>query len=432
MKKKLLIYAHYYAPDIASTGQIITELAEGLLNYFEIVVICAVPSYSGIIEEKYKKRKYYKEEINGVQILRVRVPEFYKGNKVSRVKNIITYFFRSMKATCKVDNQDYVFTVSQPPILGGLLGVWGKWIKKAKYIYQVQDWNPCQATAVGYIKSQFIRKLMLALDKFSCKQADLVITVGRDMIETLKQRFTNKYGVISKDMPRAALINNWIDETKIYPLKEEDKQVLEFRKKNNLNGKFVIMYSGNLGLYYDLENILKVIRKFDSKTRTAISEKYPYGQEVAFAFVGDGAVKNKLVLYKKQHSMSNVVFIPYQDKENVLYSLNAGDVHWCVNAKGIKGACCPSKYYGIAAVGKPVLGVLEKGTEIRCLIEETNSGLVCEPGDYKAIEKNIDWFLKHAGEEKLKIMGQRGHQYLIENLTKEKSIKKYREEILKC
>ena len=27
-KKKLLIYAHYYVPDVASTGQILKELAE--------------------------------------------------------------------------------------------------------------------------------------------------------------------------------------------------------------------------------------------------------------------------------------------------------------------------------------------------------------------------------------------------------------------
>ena len=53
-KKKLLIYAHYYIPDTASTGQILRELAEGMLDKFDITVICVVPSYLGTIEEKYK------------------------------------------------------------------------------------------------------------------------------------------------------------------------------------------------------------------------------------------------------------------------------------------------------------------------------------------------------------------------------------------
>ena len=50
-KKNLLIYAHYYIPDTASTGQILRELAEGMLDKFNITVICVVPSYLGTIED---------------------------------------------------------------------------------------------------------------------------------------------------------------------------------------------------------------------------------------------------------------------------------------------------------------------------------------------------------------------------------------------
>ena len=96
VKKNLLIYAHYYIPDTASTGQILRELAEGMLDKFNITVICVVPSYLGTIEDKYKTQKYYEEEINGVKVLRTRVPEFSKTNKKSRVKNIVSYFFGAM------------------------------------------------------------------------------------------------------------------------------------------------------------------------------------------------------------------------------------------------------------------------------------------------------------------------------------------------
>ena len=113
-KKKLLIYAHYYIPDTASTGQILRELAEGMLDKFDITVICVVPSYLGTIEDKYKTQKYYEEEINGVKVLRIRVPEFSKTNKKSRVKNIVSYFFGAMGATFKVGKMDYVFSISQP------------------------------------------------------------------------------------------------------------------------------------------------------------------------------------------------------------------------------------------------------------------------------------------------------------------------------
>ena len=67
-KKNLLIYAHYYIPDTASTGQILRELAEGMLDKFNITVICVVPSYLGTIEDKYKTRcKSFKDKSTGVQ-----------------------------------------------------------------------------------------------------------------------------------------------------------------------------------------------------------------------------------------------------------------------------------------------------------------------------------------------------------------------------
>lgn len=418
-KKNLLIYAHYYIPDTASTGQILRELAEGMSDSFNITIICVVPSYLGTIEDKYKTQKYYEEEINGVKVLRIRVPEFSKTNKKSRIKNVVSYFMGAMGATFKVGKMDYVFSISQPPILGGLLGVWGKWVKHAKFIYNIQDFNPEQVLAVGYAKSRFITDVMMAFDKFSCKRSDLVITVGRDLVETVEKRFKGK------KVPKTVMINNWIDENEIYPLPENNERVLAFKKKYGLDNKFVIMYSGNIGLYYDLENLIKVIERFGTDTRTAD------GREVVFAFIGAGTVLDKLVSYVKEHNMDNVKFIPYQDKADLIYSLNAGDVHWCVNAKGIKGVSCPSKYYGLAAAGKPVIGVLESGSEVRCLIEDTHGGLCCEPGEYDHIEKNIRWFIDNAGSSEIKDMGIRSRDNLEKNLTRDVSVRKYAEEIMK-
>lgn len=418
-KKNLLIYAHYYIPDVASTGQIIKELAEGMLDTFNITIICVVPSYTGVIEEKYKTQKYYKENINGVNIIRIRVPEFTKSSKKSRIKNIISYFMGAISATFKVGKQDYIFSISQPPILGGLLGTFGKWIKHAKFIYNIQDFNPEQTMAVGYSKNKLVMKTMMTLDKFSCRRSNLIITVGRDLIETVNKRFKNK------KVPKTVLINNWINEKEIYPLEKENEKVEEFKKKYNLENKFIIMYSGNIGLYYDLENIFKVIEKIKPGTKTNDNK------EVIFAFVGAGTILQNLKDYQEEKNMDNVVFIPYQNKDDLIYSLNAADVHWCVNAKGIKGVSCPSKYYGIAAAGKPILGVLEENTEIRLLIEGINGGLVSSPSDYETIENNINWFINNADSDELQNMGKRSREYLVDNLTKDISINKYKEEILK-
>lgn len=417
-KKKLLIYAHYYVPDAASTGQIVKELAEGLTDTFDITVICVVPSYTGKIEEKYKKEKYYFEEMNGIKLVRLRVPEFCKSNKKSRILNIMAYFMRAIAVTIKLGDFDYIFSISQPPILGGLLGVFGKFIKKAKFIYNIQDFNPEQITVVGYSKNRLILKFMMLLDKFSCRKSDKVIVVGRDMEERLKQRFN------FKNVPSHTYINNWIDEEQIFPLDESNIGVQNFKKKYGLMNKFVIMYSGNIGLYYDLENIIKVIEKFPQGTRSK------NGREIVFVFVGAGSILPVLEDYVDKHKMKNVYFIPYQKKEELIYSLNAADIHWCVNAKGIKGVSCPSKYYGIAAVAKPVLAVLEKGSEINLVIEEAKSGVCSLPTNYESIKESIELLINLNAKE-LHLIGKNGYDNFIRNYRSSECIKKYECTILK-
>jgi len=405
MKRKLLVYAHYFYPDVASTGQILTELCEGLREEFDITVICVVPSYDGKVAEKYKSKRIHREEHNGIQLIRVRVPEFQKKNKISRVKNILAYFFNAIIATFSAGKQDVIFSISQPPILGGLLGVIGKKLKRAKYIYNIQDFNPEQTQAVGYSKSKFILSFARALDKYSCKCADTVVIVGRDMQQTLESRFQGK------KVPENIVINNWIDEKQIFPLSPINPRVVSFKEEYGLQDKFVFMCSGNIGLYYDLENIIKIIGEFK------------HSEDVVFAFVGDGIMKQTLVDYVIENKMDNVKFIPYQDKEDLIYSLNAADAHLVTNAKGIKGISVPSKIYGVMASGKAVLGILEEESEARLLIENCNCGKCVCPGDYKNIKSAISEIIED--QVSFKQMGAKGRKTIEDKLRKNTSINKY-------
>ena len=410
MRKKLLMYTNYFYPEVATTGQILTELAEGLSETFEITVICEIPSYAQAIDEKYKIKRFYFEEYKGIKVIRVRVPEVNKQSKVSRVKYILSYFFNCIGATCKVGKFDLVFTVTQPPILGGLLGIIGKMVTRGKLMYQIMDFNPEQTIAVNYAGNKIIIGAMMWFDKLSCRFSDVVVTLGRDMQETLYKRFNNK------KIPANVVINNWIDETKIYPLEFSNERVSAFRKQYGLEGKFVIMTSGNIGLYYDFENLLKIMTKFKDE------------KEVVFLFVGDGLVKPKLQEYVKEHRLQNVIFAPFQKKEDLNYSLNAADVHIVTNALGVKGVSVPSKIYGILAVNKPIWGILEKGSEAWRIIEDSNCGILAEAANYEQIENT----LKQVIAEKDKFIKEHstGRSYLESYLGKSKSIKAYRDALL--
>lgn len=410
MKKKLLMYTNYFYPEVATTGQILTELAEGLTDTFDVTVICEIPSYAQAIDEKYKTKRFYFEEYKGMKVIRVCVLEVNKQSKVSRVKYILSYFFNCIGATFKAGKFDLVFTVTQPPILGGLLGVIGKMATRGKLMYQIMDFNPEQTIAVNYVGNRMVLRAMMWFDKLSCRTSDVVVTLGRDMQETLYKRFKNK------NVPNNVVINNWIDETKVYPLEHSDERVAAFRKQYGLEGKFAIMTSGNIGLYYDFENLLKIMAKFKDE------------KDVVFAFVGDGLVKPKLQEYVEKHQLTNVVFAPFQKKEDLNYSLNAADVHIVTNALGVKGVSVPSKIYGILAVNKPIWGILEKDSEAWRIIKDSNCGIIAEAANYEQIEETLRTVI--AEKEKFVEKHSTGRAYLEAHLTKNQSIDAYRKALL--
>lgn len=407
IRRKILAYSIYYYPEVASTAQLYSELFEALSNEFDITVICAVPCYSGAVPSEYLEKRLYFEEKNNVRIVRVPVREFSKDDKRSRVFNIIDFWIGARRATKHLEGKfDLVFTYSQPPILGGMLGTYGSSKLGVPLVYGIQDFNPEQTMAIGYAGNTFLHKAMMHLDKRSCRRSSLVVVPGRDLQETLAGRFSKT------KVPNNIVINNWIAEEEVVPLPKDHPRVAAFRRDFGLTGKFVIMYSGNIGLYYDLEGIMGILGKFKDRN------------DLAFAFVGEGAVKQKLETYAQDHALSNVRFIPYQAKENLTYSLNSADVHLVANAKGIKGVSVPSKLYGIMATNVPVFGVLEEGSEAWRIIEESGCGVCAHAGNYYEVETA----LKHIVDERVAFVSKyaTGRAYLEKSLTKHAAIAKYR------
>ncbi|MCO7124207.1 glycosyltransferase family 4 protein [Sporolactobacillus shoreicorticis] len=410
MSKKIIFVINYFYPDPASTGQLLTELCLALQDSFKITVIAAQPGgYSGGSGKAHKTFEI--GSLEKIKIVRIKVPKVNKASKLSRFKYITAYFILATIAMIRERSVDIIYTISTPPVLGGVIGTIGKMIKRTKHVYNIQDFNPEQAEAVSYTKSKWIFKTAEAVDKISCRLSDEIVLVGQDMAETLKKRFQNKR------VPTHLVINNWTDEDQIVPMNKAVEPIHRFLEENNLLGKFIVMYSGNLGLYYDLENLVRVTNQFTD---------YP---DLAFVFIGDGAVKQGMQDYVRHEGIENVFFLPYQPKEFIKYSLNAADVHLVVNQKGIKGVSVPSKIYGVMAAGKPILGVLEQGSEAERLISASGCGEVVEPQNYEGVAKLIKQFYLMSDEER-KRMGLRGRTYLEGHLTRELSISKYKKMLM--
>ncbi|MCC3376000.1 glycosyltransferase family 4 protein [Cohnella sp. REN36] len=405
MKKPHIVFVlNYFYPDLASIAQLLTELVTHLKDDFRLTVITAQPGYAG--EEVMETKRVAYDQMDQIRIIRIKLPKVNKRNKFSRLKYISTYFFYANFLLLRQKDVDLIYTTSQPPILGGLIGTIGKIFKRCMHVYNIQDFNPEQAEATGFMKSRLVFRIAKWIDNLNCRFADHIVTIGQEMQETLKKRFSNR------TVPESSVIFNWANEEDIVPLPKEYPQVEAFKKQYGLLDKFIVMYSGNIGLYYDLENLIKIAYEFRDVP------------DLAFVFIGEGAVKQTLVDYANEHHLQNVYFVPYQLVENLKYSLNAADIHLVVNQKGIKGVSVPSKIYGVMAAGKPVLGVLEKGSEAHRLIQESGCGNVVEPQQYAEIIACIKEMYA-MNRDDLVTRGLKGRQYLDQHLRKDIALDQY-------
>jgi glycosyltransferase involved in cell wall biosynthesis len=107
---------------------------------------------------------------------------------------------------------------------------------------------------------------------------------------------------------------------------------------------------------------------------------------IRFAITGGGAQLARV----RAAAPANVVFRDYAPREELNESLASAGVHLVSLLPPLEGLIVPSKFYGILAVGRPVIFIGAGGGELARLIREHDCGFTVEPGDSRALIAAID------------------------------------------
>ena len=106
----------------------------------------------------------------------------------------------------------------------------------------------------------------------------------------------------------------------------------------------------------------------------------------SFLFVGGGHHFAKLAQAVKHRGLTNFRSASaIRIDLSLKFSLGVPDVHWISLRPELEGLVVPSKFYGIAAAGKPIIAIGSKDGEIARLVQQHQCGFVVEPGDFKAL-----------------------------------------------
>ena len=399
-KIKVCIITIFFYPDEASTASLLTDLAVGLKeNGCDVKVYTGQPSY-GNTKTKLKKRENYK----GVEIQRVFNTQFDSRKKLGVLCNG-TIFFVSVLWKILLSKEERIFLiVTNPPFLL-YMGYIFKKLKRKKYVVIVHDIFPDIGIKVGVMKEGISTKIWDKTYSWIYENSDSIIVLGEDMAGVIKRKINKK------KYPKIKVIQNWEDENFIIPLNKEKNW---FSMQYNLVDKFVVVYSGNMGLHHNLDVLLR-------------AAEYLKTEKIKFLLIGEGNQKRKLVEKAKSMNLGNVEFLPRQYRQNLPYIMTCGDVIIVSQEQGTEGLCVSCKLYTAMAAGKPILAIIGENSEIARVVKKYNCGIVANTGNAQGVAEALLNFQKD--KNMCAVMGENARRAFEDNFTKNHAINKYYEVI---
>lgn len=344
---RILFLNRSYWPDAEATGQLLTELCEDLCQDFEVSVLCGQPNQNPGQHEFVESGD---EQHQGVHISRVKNSKFPKRSLLGKLINFLSFLWYAFWRVRKLPKPDVVVCETDPFLLP-FLAVWIRFRKRCKLVFYLQDIYPDVAIAVGKARNGIFIRLLRRMLRSCYRRADCIVVLSEDMKQTI-----SNWGTL--DSVPIKIIPNWIDTTKIVPVKQDNT----WRQEHGFDAEnlFLIMYSGNLGLSQDLSIVIDAAKKLQDLP------------ELQFVFVGEGASRDALI--KQSEGLRNVTFLPYQPRERLAESLSAADLHLLPIRKEALDCLMPSKLYGILASGTAVLSIAPESSELARIIVEEQVG----------------------------------------------------------
>jgi colanic acid biosynthesis glycosyl transferase WcaI len=307
--------------------------------------------------------------INGVEVIRVGVASFTRASHWRRAWSYLTLYPQLMWQVWKLGKVDAVVSMTDPPLQ--VAAVTMAACRAGRKIHWAQDVYPELAEELGVIRrGGFLARVLRAVSNWALRRQDDVVAVGRCMRERLVRR-----GV---DAGKIEVIPNW---SSVGAVSEEEVRAM--REKLGWNGKFIALYSGNIGLAHDFETLVGAAKLLE-------------GAGVQMVFAGEGPRREEV--RHATEGMAHVSFLPPQAKGDLSAFLAAADVHLVSVRAGLEGLVVPSKAYGIVAVERPIFYVGSADSEVASMITESGCGMVTPNGDASGLAEAIKQAARQGGQ----------------------------------
>jgi glycosyltransferase involved in cell wall biosynthesis len=337
----------FFYPDVAATSQLLADLAFDVAEHrHNVKVITSRQRY-----EDSAARLPPREFVGGLEIIRVWTPRFGRARLLGRALDYVGFYAAAGAALFKnTRRRDVIVAMTDPPLIS-VVAAFIAQVRGARLINWVQDVFPEVAAALGVRGSALLVPMLRVLRNRAARNAETNVALGRTMARRLTEQGTPAQSVV--------IVHNWADGKSIRPIPHQQNAL---RAAWRLQEKFVVGYSGNMGRAHEFETLLQIASLLRSDA------------QFLFLFIGDGAKRTWIERETKLRGLNNVTFKPYQARDMLAQSLSVADIHVISLHPSLEGLIVPSKFYGVAAAGRPVLYVGDANGEIGSIIRSADCG----------------------------------------------------------
>ncbi len=391
---RIQVVCPHFEPDAAPTGVVISEIVRGLVSRgHEVHVVTSLPWYlEHAVDEAWKGRVIRREKTPWGSISRVYPFPTNKRNITARAFGFAG--FTALACLCSLTGRrrPEVVMAMSPPLSLGLAAWLTARLRRAPFVFNVQDVFPDVAVEVGAISNRRVIRLLEGLERFVYRRADAVTVLSEDLRGNVESKIAGGT-TEERAADKVRLIPNFVDVELIRPQARDNA----YRSEFGLGDRTVVMYAGNLGFSQPLELMVEAAR--------ALADR----DDVVFVINGNGSRRPELELLAR--GLDNLVFVDYQPAERLGEVLAAGDVHVIALRCGLGRSSAPSKLYSILAAGRAVLASVDSGTEVATVVSSQRAGVVVEPQDQAAFTDAVLDLVENADLAK---MGSAGRQFVLQ------------------
>jgi glycosyltransferase involved in cell wall biosynthesis len=353
----ILFFSHYYPPEVNAPASRTSEHCRAWvkLGYRATVVTCAPNHPTGKIYPGYRNRIMRRENIDGVEVIRIWTLLAANQGFFFRTLNYVSYFISAVLLMPTFPRPDIIVSTS-PQFFCGLAGLAAGVLKRRPCILEIRDIWPESIVAVGAMKKGVAIRFLEWLEAFAYRRADAVVVVTRSFVAHIAER--------CGEPGKIAIIRNGADLQTFRKMADGS----DMKAKYGLSGKFVAAYVGTHGMAHGLDTILDAAELVRDDPR------------IAFLMVGDGSERMRLVAERDRRGIANVHILGQLPKADMPAVWGATDVSLILlRRQEMFTKVLPSKLPEAMAMQCPVILGVEG--EARDVLTQAGAGIPITPED---------------------------------------------------